>query len=219
MARVRVVPRRPRWLARRLWLAERRTFRQGLVALGLSTAAGFVAGLPLGHLAERLETTPGLLILIPAAVGMKGTVFGAVGARLGTASAAGSFESTLRRGSILRRNVDVAIVTSFGSSVWLAVLTRTASAAFGQPSVSLSSLIVISVVGSAIGSAAVMVVTTGLAIGSHVRGWDLDAVATPLVTALGDVTTLPGLLVATSLVHRDAHCIVVDKPHGVPAAA
>lgn len=40
MARARVVPRRPRRLFRRLWLAERRTFRQGLVALGLSTAAG-----------------------------------------------------------------------------------------------------------------------------------------------------------------------------------
>ena len=204
MARVRVVPRRPRWLARRLWLAERRTFRQGLVALGLSTVAGFVAGLTLGHLAARLETFPGLLILIPAAVGMKGTVFGAVGARLGTASAAGSFEPTLRRGSVLRRNVDVAIVTSFGSAVWLAVLTRVASAAFGQPSMPLSSMIVISIVGGAIGAAAVLIATTGLAIASHVRGWDLDAVATPLVTALGDVTTLPGLLVATSLVHPGA---------------
>jgi mgtE-like transporter len=209
MARVRVVPRRSSRLVRLLWIAERRTFRQGLVALALSTLAGFVAGLTLGHLAERLEAFPGLLILIPAAVGMKGTVFGAVGARLGTASAAGTFEPTLRRGSVLRRNVDVAIVTSFASSVWLAVLARVASTVFGQRSIPLSALLVISVVGGTIGAAAVLLATVALALASHLRGWDLDAVATPLVTALGDVTTLPALLVATSLVRHPGHATVL----------
>ena len=202
MARVRVVPRATSRLVRLLWVAERRTFRQGLIALGLSTLAGFVAGLTLGHLASRLETFPGLLTLIPAAVGMKGTVFGAVGARLGTANAAGTFEPTLRRGSVLRRNVDVAVVTSFGSSVWLSVLARVTSAVLGQRSVPLPTLIVISVVGGAIGAATVLLATVTLAVASHPRGWDLDAVATPLVTALGDVTTLPALLFATSLTHN-----------------
>ena len=39
-----------------------------------------------------LAALPGLLVLIPAAVGMKGTIFGAIGARLGTANAAGVLE-------------------------------------------------------------------------------------------------------------------------------
>ena len=78
--------------ARRLlgyWRSETRTLRQGLVALVISTAAGFVAGLTLAHITGTLAALPGLLILIPAAVGMKGTIFGAIGARLGTANAAG----------------------------------------------------------------------------------------------------------------------------------
>ena len=37
------------------WRAEQRTFRQGLVALALSTVAGFVAGLTLAHLTGTLE--------------------------------------------------------------------------------------------------------------------------------------------------------------------
>ena len=74
------------------WRSETRTIRQGLVALALSTAAGFVAGLILAHLTDTLAALPGLLILIPAAVGMKGTIFGAIGARLGTASAAGMLD-------------------------------------------------------------------------------------------------------------------------------
>jgi hypothetical protein len=93
------------------WRSETRTLRQGLVALTLSTAAGFVAGLILAHLTDTLATLPGLLILIPAAVGMKGTIFGAIGARLGTASAAGLLTIDLRPGGVLRRNVQVAILT------------------------------------------------------------------------------------------------------------
>ena len=53
------------------WRSETRTIRQGLVALVLSTAAGFVAGLTLAHLTGTLAALPGLLILIPAAVGMR----------------------------------------------------------------------------------------------------------------------------------------------------
>ena len=52
------LPRR----ARRLWAywrAEQRTLRQGLVALALSTLAGFVAGLTLAHITGTLEELPG----------------------------------------------------------------------------------------------------------------------------------------------------------------
>jgi len=60
--------------ARSLWgylRAERRTLRQGLVALVLSTLASFVAGLTLGSITGTLNLLPGLLVLIPASVGMR----------------------------------------------------------------------------------------------------------------------------------------------------
>ena len=196
------VPRR----ARRLWAywrAEQRTLRQGLVALAVSTLAGFVAGLTLAHITGTLEELPGLIVLIPAAVGMKGTIFGAIGARLGTANVAGLLEPTLRRGGVLQRNVYVAVVTTFSSALWLAVLSVLASAAFGEPSISLWRLATISVVGGAIGSALILMITLTLSVLSSRRGWDLDSVSTPMVTALGDMTTLPSLFLATYLLRWD----------------
>lgn len=193
--------------ARRLWAywrAEKRTLRQGLVALTLSTLAGFVAGLTLAHITGTLGELPGLIVLIPAAVGMKGTIFGAIGARLGTANVAGLLEPTLGRGGVLHRNVYVAVVTTFSSSLWLAALARLASAAFGQPSISLWRLATISILGGAIGSALVLVITLGLSVLSYRRGWDLDSVSTPMVTALGDMTTLPSLFLAAFLIRVDA---------------
>ncbi len=185
------------------WRSETRTLRQGLVALTLSTVAGFVAGLTLAHLTDTLGAFPGLLVLIPAAVGMRGTIFGAIGARLGTANAAGLLTIDLRRGGILRQNVDVAILTTFSSSLWLALLARLATAAFGQPSISLADLVVISVIGGALGSALILGITVGLSALSFRLGWDLDSVSTPMVTALGDMTTLPCLFAATFLVRND----------------
>jgi mgtE-like transporter len=200
-ARARTIRRR----AKRLfgyWRAEQRTLRQGLVALALSTVAGFVAGLTLSGIGTTLQRLPGLFVLIPAAVGMRGTIFGAIGARLGTTNAAGTFEVSGRRDGVLYQNVYVAVVTTLGSALWLAVLSRLMSAAFGLGSISIWSLVTISVVGGALGSVFILLVTVGLSVLSYRRGWDLDSVSTPMVTALGDMVTIPTLFLATFLVHN-----------------
>jgi mgtE-like transporter len=192
--------------ARRLfgyWRAERRTLRQGLVALVLSTCASFVAGLILSGLGDTLQRLPGLLVLIPAAVGMRGTIFGAIGARLGTATHAGTFEANIAKGGVLRQNVEVSVITTFASSLWLAGLAKLVASAFGESSISFWDMVTISVVGGALGSALILFVTIGLSVLSFRRGYDLDAVSTPMVTAIGDMATLPTLYLATFLTRSD----------------
>jgi mgtE-like transporter len=207
--------RSPHFLARRAalllgyWRSERRTLRQGLAALALSTLAGFVAGLTLGSIHETLDALPGLLILIPPAVAMRGTIFGAIGARLGTATHVGTFEVTLRGGSVLGRNVEVGIISSLMSSFYVAGVAKLIASAFGEPTIPFWDLVTISVVGGTLGSAMILGVTIGLAILSFRKEWDLDAVATPMVTAMGDMATLPALFAATILVRSGIGDIVV----------
>jgi mgtE-like transporter len=198
--------------ARRLWAywrAEQRTLRQGLVALVLSTLAGFVAGLTLSSITHTLSILPGLLVLIPAAVGMRGTIFGAIGARLGTSTHAGLFEATFKRSGVLAQNVEVAILTTLSSSLYLALLARLMMAALGNESISFWDLVTISVVGGLLGSVFILAITIGLSLLSYRRGYDLDAVSTPMVTALGDMVTLPTLFLATFIVRNDAANTVV----------
>src|SRR5881396_1017162 len=129
----------PRRRARRLWAylrSERRTLRQGFVALLVSTGAALVAGVTLGSITNTLQALPGLIILIPAANGMRGTIFGAIGARLGTSIHAGLFDVTRDREGILYQNVFVAVVTTFSSSLYLAVLAKLSAVAFGLRSMS-----------------------------------------------------------------------------------
>jgi mgtE-like transporter len=210
-----LVPRRARRVYRTL-RAERRTLQQGVAALALSTAAGFVAGLILGSITGTLELLPGLLVLIPASVGMRGMIFGAMGARLGTGIAAGVFEPHLERGGVLARNVEVAVISALLTSFYLAGMAKLVASAFGEDTVSFWDLVTISVVGGMAASAVLLVLTAVLAVQSFRRGWDLDAVSTPMVTAIGDMITLPSLFLATFIVRNGSLNAVVA---GVCAAA
>ena len=65
--------------------------KQGFYALLISSGGDLLAGVTLGSIPHTLETLPGLLVLIPAAIGMRGNIFGALGSRLGTAIHTGTF--------------------------------------------------------------------------------------------------------------------------------
>ena len=179
------------------WRAERRTIRQGIVALVVASLGNLVAGLTLGSITGTLERLPGLLVLVPAAIGMRGNIFGALGSRLGTTIHSGLFEVTRRREGIVYQNVAAAVVLTFAVSVILGALAKTLSVAFGLPAMSIVDFVAISLLGGVLSSVVVGVFTVMLSIRAFRRGWDLDSVAAPLVTAVGDMVTLPTLFLAT----------------------
>jgi mgtE-like transporter len=178
--------------------------RQSLLALGISLLASLVAGLTLGAIRGTLEELPGLLILIPAAIGLRGTVFGALGARLGTAIHSGTFRLTTRADTVLGQNVLAAGSLTVFAAVALAVMAKVVSVGFGlERSISVADFVVISLVGGFISSLVVLALTVALAAGAARYGWDPDNVTAPLVTASGDMVTLPALFLATYLVGID----------------
>lgn len=175
--------------------------RQALAALFVSLLASLVAGLTLGSINETLERLPGLIVLISAATSVRGTIFGAMGSRLGTAIHTGTYRLTVRRDSVLGQNVLASGVLSLFTAVVLAVLASAVSTAFGVANpISVPEFITISVVGGLLSSIIVLVVTVALAETSVRAGWDFDNVMAPLVTAAGDMVTLPALFLATFLV-------------------
>jgi mgtE-like transporter len=141
---------------------------------------------------------------------MRGVISGTTGARLGTSIAAGLFDVSWRRGGVLRDNATVGIVLTLVSSVYVAVLAHAAATVFGEPTIPFLDLVTVSVVGGTIGTAIVLTATVGLAVTSFRRGWDLDTVATPVITAVGDMVTLPALLAATLLVEMDTARVAIS---------
>ena len=179
---------------------------QSLAALSFSATTSLVTGLTFSAFVGTLETFPGLLLLIPAAIGLRGNVFGPLGGRLSTAMQTGTLKWSWRPDSLLGQNVIVSMVLSLAAAVGLAIIAQiVASTVFSdsaRPPIGLSDFIVVSVFGGTIASAAVLLITLGLAVASTKFGWDLDNVTAPLVSASGDFVTLPALVFATTLIRR-----------------
>jgi mgtE-like transporter len=173
---------------------------QGLGALTLGLVASLVAGLTLGSITSTLERLPGLLVLVPAAIGLRGTIFGAMGSRLGTAIHTGTFSVHLRTETVLGQNVLAAGVLTLVTAAALAVMTKAFAVGFGiEDTISIPDLLVISFLGATVSSLVLVVFTVVLAAASAGYRWDPDNVMAPLVTATGDLITLPTLYLATLL--------------------
>ena len=175
--------------------------RQGFVANFVSALTSLVAGVTLASMDGRIEAVAGLFVLIPVSIGMRGNIFGAMAARLGTAIHSGLFELSRDRSGVLHQNVYAAALLTVATSVAMGLLARSVAGLFGLATVSLWDLIVVALVGGVLSSAFVLAFTVYLSAASYRQGWDLDSVGATLITTVGDVVTLPCLLAASYLVH------------------
>jgi mgtE-like transporter len=174
--------------------------RQSLVALGLNSSTSFVAGAFLGSITGTLDRYPGLLVLVPAAIGLRGNIFGSFGNRLSTSIHAGTFRWSLRRETVLGQNVLASMLLTMAISLALAVVAKAIAVGLGlTDSIDLLSMSTVSIVGGVLGSLVVLGAALALTGGAVRYGWDLDNVTAPLVSTLGDVLTLPALFLGTLL--------------------
>lgn len=188
-----------------LFGADNRDIVHSLVALTLLALTAVVAGVTLGESTETLQKFPGLLLMVPAAIALRGNIFGALGSRLGTAIHTGTFRVSLRPSSVVGENVLASLVLTLAVSLALAVLAKATALVFGiADSITLAEFVVISLVGGLLASVAVLIVALLLAAGSVRYGWDPDNVTAPLVTAVGDLATVPALIFASGLLGNGA---------------
>src|SRR6185312_14508859 len=105
--------------------------RQALAALLVSSGGDLLAGLTLGAITHTLEALPGLLVLVPAAIGMRGNIFGALGSRLGTSIHTGTFRLSRRADTVVGQNILASLTLTLSISLALAVLAKAVAVGFG----------------------------------------------------------------------------------------
>ncbi len=174
-------------------------FRQAPFSLLFCSFTGLLAGIGLSLMTGMMQLLPGLMILIPPAIDMRGNIYSALVSRLGTSMHLGLFSPTLKKGSALYQNAYASLSLTLILSVILGFLAKIVAEAFGMPSISLSGLILISVIGGLISG----IILLGIAIlvsviGFH-RNWDLDNMSSPIITSAGDMITIPSLFLAAIL--------------------
>ena len=183
-------------------------FRQAPFSLLFCSFTGLLAGIGLSLMTDMLQLLPGLMILIPPAIAMRGNVYSALVSRLGTSMHLGLFSPTLKKGNVLYQNVYASLLLTMILSVILGLLAKLMANAFGTSSISVYGFILISVIGGLISGIALLGIAVLVSIIGYRRNWNLDNISSPIITSAGDMITIPTLFLAAVLLQKSPDAFV-----------
>ncbi len=171
-------------------------FLTGLVALLIGSLGAILGGMFLGTQSETLKLIPGLIVLLPPSINMRGSVAGVLASRLSSSMHLGAFEIDFRKNTVLGDNIRASLVSTVIIAFVLGFFVRLVGSLLGMPVIGIADLIVISVVSGIISGLIVIIVTVIVSVASYRLGLDLDLIAAPIVTTAADLVTLPILVVS-----------------------
>ncbi len=174
---------------------NRKTLKEAFYSLFLTIITSVSAGIILASARDLLLAMPGLIILVPAILSMRGTIQGALGSRLGSALHLGLIKKFNFRDAVVRQNMLASTFLTAYLAVIIAVFAKILAIAFGIPSIGIFSLISISFVGSMVAMSILLYIISKILFHAYYKGWDIDTIQAPLVSSLGDFVTVPTLLV------------------------
>lgn len=172
----------------------------GLGALLISAAVASIAGIYLGSVREVLALIPGLMVLLPSIIDMRGNIAGVLASRLSSSMHLGEFAIDFGEDCVLGDNVRASFVVTILIAFVLGIFAYVACRISGLPVVGITDLVLISAVSGIISGLVVMGITLIIALASYHYGLDLDMIAAPTVTTSGDIVTLPILVLSAIFV-------------------
>ncbi len=170
--------------------------KESFIALLICALGDLFAGIILGNMTFFLKTFPGLLVIIPGAIGMRGNIFGSFASRLSTNLHIGMISPKFERSEQLNSNIISAFVLTMILSLFLAILAKSFCVLFNFESIPLVDFAFISIIAGIISNLIMLPITMFISFRSFNHGWDPDNVTTPVIAAVGDLFTLPAIIVA-----------------------
>ncbi len=180
----------------------KRILKESIPVLIICSLGGVGAGIILQNMEEYLFTIPGLLILLPASLGMRGNISGALGSRLASALHLGMIEPELKWGNkSLEDNVFSALLLNVIMSFLLGVIAYVAFelSHFGVHA-SILQLTAISLIAGTLAGVFLTFLSVSLAILTYSKGFDPDNMLMPSLSTVGDILTVFCILFAVRIV-------------------
>jgi mgtE-like transporter len=158
-----------------------------------------VSGGFLSTMTKEMEMLPGLLILLPPLLAMRGSIGSSLGARLSSGLHMGVVR-TNRVTRDLKTNIYSSLIMSAIMSSILSVMSWAACVFASGVCIPLEMFVVISVLTGVISGTILTALTVLISIFSFGRGLDPDDVVSPAIGALGDVSTVLCLFIVIKVV-------------------
>jgi mgtE-like transporter len=161
--------------------------KQSLPLLILMGIGEVFAGTLFGHSTESLEMLPGLIVLVPALIGLRGNINTTLGSRLGSAVHMG----LITRGDFLndemKENIKASLTLSILMSFIAGLLAYLTTSIWGRSS---WKIIPIAVLAGSLAGLFLAFITIAIILYSFRRGLDPDNVTGPSLSTFGDLITL-----------------------------
>ena len=163
------------------------------------TVGGVFAGIILVRMTDQIEMIPGLLVLVPAILGMRGNISCTLGSRLGSAIHLGLIDK-INRNPELINNVAGSLTLSLIMSIALGILAHVFTIALGIESAGILVLVAIAVFSGVLSGIVLSAIAVVMTIGAFRHGLDPDNVTTPALGTLGDIVTMFMIFLAVKVV-------------------
>lgn len=164
----------------------------------ISMTGGLLAGLLLASYLEKLTIVPGLFILLPGFLEMRGNISGSLSGRLSSGLFLGAVKPHIKHQSMLTGNVMASFGLAITVSFALGLLAYFLSGAiFG---VSDPSIIAIALFAGLLSNAIEIPATVLTVFWLFRHGHDPNDIMGPYVTTVGDIVSILALLTAVAII-------------------
>ena len=160
----------------------------------ISITGGLLAGLLLSLYIDKIYLIPGIFILLPGFLEMRGNISGSLSSRLSSGMFLGVLKPKLKRNRILKGNILASIILVILVSVILGSVAYIASLLVFN--VNYPQIILISFVAAALSNIIEIPLTVLTTFWLFKKGHDPNNIMGPYVTTTGDIISIASLLIA-----------------------
>jgi mgtE-like transporter len=164
-----------------------KVFRETLPVILGATIGELLAGLVLGGMKESLMLLPGLIVLIPAVLDLRGCISSALGSRLGSALHLGLVGWDKGMNNELSANIQASLLLSAATSFFVGAVAFMVNTALKIPTIGFIGLVVISFVSGLLAATTQVTITIVVSFTSYRRGLDPDNITIPAMATIGDI--------------------------------
>ncbi|MEM5804665.1 MAG: magnesium transporter [Candidatus Aenigmatarchaeota archaeon] len=175
-----------------------KNFRDIFSAQFISITGGLLAGTVLAVYTDRMFMLPGMLILLPGFLEMRGNISGTLSARMTSGLFLGVIKCNRFRTRIVRSN----ILASFFLAVFVSLMLGLLAASFNLLVLGVLNpeIIIVPLLAGLIANAVEIPLALFATFYLFRKGHDPDNIMGPFITTTGDITSVVSLLVALVLI-------------------
>ena len=171
-----------------------------------STTIGFIytlaelfSGGLLISMEKGLLVIPGLAIMLPAILDLRGNIASTLGARLGSALHMGWMKPKFEWRGDEKENILATLVLSISMNVVVAIIASITSWLLGI-NADILVLIAISILAGIMALSILLPVSLAITIGSYRHNWDPNNITAPAIATIGDIVMISCMVLAVKLV-------------------